>query len=346
LELLTPRLPDGTLDYRKAWSPSQRGSNQMADNDPMTWGGLAGFDKNVTMDFGNRFKVKSNAFRIQARDGFPIRVLDAVVYGSNDRKNWTLLTENRAISSAELQTLTVKKEERTKPYRYLRFFMPAKSYGIFEIAELRIIGERIEDYSPDYHVAYIQGFHDGTFRPEQAMTRAEAASVLAGLVDDYTDKGAYDCAYADVVRDAAYYDDVGYMSKKGFITTGGGNRFRPQDAITRSEFAGLVARMNNLSGKPQANFPDVTDETPDAAAIRLVAEKGWLKAQADGTFHPNAPMARAEVVVALNTMLQRHCAAPLDRAQEFKDVVNSYWAYDAIREASTTHAVQSEGQQP
>ena len=56
----------------------------MADGDPLTWGGLWGFDKNVTMDFGNHFKVKSDAFGIQSRDGFPIRVAESVVYGSND----------------------------------------------------------------------------------------------------------------------------------------------------------------------------------------------------------------------------------------------------------------------
>lgn len=344
LELLNPRLPDGTLDYRNASTDAERGIDQMADNDPMTWGGLSGFDKNITMDFGNRFKVKSKAFLLQCRNGFPVRVLDAVVYGSNDRKHWTLLTENRAKSSPELQTLTVKQEERTKAYRYLRFFMPARAYGIFEIGKLRIVGERIEDYSPDYHVAYIGGYKDGTFRPEQPMTRAEAARALAALVDDYTDKGAYDCAYVDVARDADYYDDVAYLSRKGVIHIVGGNRFRPDDPMTRGEFADFVTSMNHLSGKTQANFPDVTDETPYAVAIRLVVDKGWLKGQPDGTFRPNAPMTRAEVVAALNKMLQRQCGAPLDRAQQFHDVEKSFWAYREILEASTTHAVQSKNQ--
>jgi hypothetical protein len=346
LKLVNPRLPDGTLDYRVASTGPERGLNSMADSDPLSWGGLWGFDKNVTMDFGNRFKVKAEAFRLQCRDGFPIRVAESVVYGSNDRKHWTLLTQNKAKASGDLQTLTVKKEERNKAYRYLRLFMPAKPFPIFEIAEFRILGERVEDYSPDYHVAYIQGYKDGTFRPDQKLTKAEAVSLLAGVVDYYTDKGAYECAYADVLRGAEYYDDVAYMSKKGFITADSENRFRPQDPITRGEFADFMARMNTLKGEPKINFPDVTAETPNATAIRLVVEKGWLKAQADGAFRPNAPMTRVEVVVALNTMLQRHCPAPLARAQQFKDVAKSNSAYDEIREASTTHPVQSEAQQP
>ena len=81
LALLTPKLADGSLDYCKTWSSTILGSAKMADGDPLSWGGLWGFDKNVTMDFGKNFKVKSRAFGIQCRDGFPIRVAEAVVYG-------------------------------------------------------------------------------------------------------------------------------------------------------------------------------------------------------------------------------------------------------------------------
>ena len=148
LELLTPRLPDGTFDYRVASSPPKLGIEKMVDNDPLTSGGLWGKDKAITMDFGCLFKVRSEAFHLQARVGFPARVTDAVVYGSNDDKHWTLLTKNKAVRSPDMQILAVKEEERTKAYRYLRFFMPAEAYPIFEIAELRIVGERIDEGLP------------------------------------------------------------------------------------------------------------------------------------------------------------------------------------------------------
>ena len=107
-------------------------------------------------------------------------------------------------------------------------------------------------------------------------------------------------AYADVARNTGYYDDLAYMTRKGLITGNSRNQFRPQDPITRGEFADIMARMNQLIGKTQNTFPDVTDETPNAAAMRLMAEKGWLKGQADGTFRPNTPLTRAGIVVALN----------------------------------------------
>jgi hypothetical protein len=283
------------------------------------------------------------------RDGFPARIGDTVVYGSNDRKHWTLLTENKAAKTVDWQTLTVKKEERNKPYRYIRLFMPATAIPILEVAEFRIVGERIEDYSPDYHVAYITGYDDSTFRPEQKLTKAEAVSLLAGVVDDYTDKGAYTCDFVDVPRDAPYYDDVAYMSSKGvgngytqpvkYVTGDAEKRFHPEALISRGELAGIMARMQGLKGDDGPQLKDVTADTPNAADIRRVVREGWLPADASGAFHPDAPVTRAEFVVAVNKMLGRHCASPLAGAPVFKDVEKSNSAYADIMEATTTHAV-------
>lgn len=340
LELLNPRLPDGTLDYRKASTRTDRGISKMADNDRLSFGGLWGFDKSITMDFGAPFKVRSEAFRIQARDGFPIRVSEAVVYGSNDRKHWTLLTEKKARSSAELQTLTVRNEERTHAYRYLRFFMPAKSYPIFEIAELRIVGERIEDYTPAYHAAYITGYDDGTFRPDQKLTKAEAVSLLAGLVDDYTEKGIYSCDFVDVPREAPYFDDLAYMSSKKLVSADSKKCFHPDAPISRGELAAIMARMWGLKGNDGPQLRDVSASTPNAAEIRRVARKGWLTRNKSGRFRPKAPVTRAEFVVAANRLIER-TQPPREGMPSFSDVSPSYWAYGDIMKAATTYPVQT-----
>ena len=340
LELLTPRLSDGTLDYRKIGSCEDRGGEKMADGNPLTWGGLWGFDKSITMDFGNRFKVRAEAFRLQARDGFPVRVADSVVYGSNDRKNWTLLTKEKAARSPDLQTLAVKEEERAKAYRYLRFFMPAKTYPIFEIAELRIVGERVEDPGQDYRLAYIAGYGDGTFRPDQKLTKAEAVSLLAGLVDDYTDKGVYSCAFVDVPRDAPFFDDVAYMSSKGLVPADGETRFHPDAPITRGQLAAIMALMQDLKGKDGPAPKDVRADTPHAAEIRRVAREGWLVADKSGSFRPRAPVTRAEFVVAANRMIGR-TERPREGMASFSDLDSSHWAYDDIMRAVTTYPVPS-----
>lgn len=350
LKLVNPRLPDGTLDYRVASSPRERGVRNMADNDPFTFGGIWGFDKNVTLDFGNDFKVKSEAFRMLVRDGHPARMNEVVVYGSNDRNHWTLLTGNKTVSTPDWQTLTVKEEERSKPYRYLRLFMPAKPLPIFEIAELRIIGERIEDHSPDQCVAYISGFEDGTFRPDRKVTKAEAASLLAGLVDDYTDRGVYDCAFVDVSRDTPYFNDVAYMSSKGigntweqpvkYVVGDAENRFHPESPITRGELASIMSRMQWLRGDDGPELKDVRANTPHAAEIRRVAREGWLAANKNRTFRPDAPVTRAEFVAAVNRMTHR-TEQPREGLPKFSDVPVSHPAYAEIMKAATTYPVRA-----
>jgi len=350
LELLDPRLPDGTLDFRKIASTRKNvGLVKMGDGDPLSYGGLWGFDKNFTLDFGAPFKVRAEAFRIQARDGFPIRVSEAVVYGSNDRRHWTLLTENKAKSVAEVQTLTVKPEERAKAYRYLRFFMPAKPYPIFELAEIRIVGDRIEDDAPTDNPAYMTGYADDTFRPDQKLTRAEAVSLLAGLVDDYTDKGAYECAFVDVPRDAPYFDDLAYMASKTvgapaekavkYVTGDSQKRFHPDAPITRGELASIMARMWGLKGKG-TRPGDVGADMPNAAEIGRVAREGWLTADQSGRFRPDAPVTRAEFAVAANRMIQR-TQLPTAGMPSFSDVSPSSWAYGDIMKATTPYPAQT-----
>ena len=350
LELLNPRLPDGTLDYRKiAKTRKDYGLIKMADGDPLSYGGTWGYDKNFTLDFGAPFKVKSEAFRIQARNGFPIRVTEAVVYGSNDRRHWTLLTENKAKSVAEMQTLTVRKEEQTKAYRYLRFFMPAKPYPIFEIGELRIVGDRIEDYTSTDNASYMTGYADGTFRPDQKLTKAEAVSLLASLVDDYTDKGIYTCDFVDVPKDAPYFDDLAYMANKEFrqtpeqpvkyVTGDAQKRFHPDAPITRGELASIMARMWGLKGDGP-KLRDVGANTPNAAEIRRVAREGWLRANSSDRFRPDASVTRAEFAVVANRLIQR-TQRPREGMPSFPDVSPSYWAYGDIMKAATTYPVQT-----
>ncbi|HRU01742.1 MAG TPA: putative Ig domain-containing protein, partial [Victivallales bacterium] len=155
LSLLTPRLSDNSIDYPKISTSNIKNINLLTDNNTFTWSGIWGRDdKNIVFDFGNDFKIKTTSFAIQCRDGFPIRASDVTVWGSNDSIKWIPLTENSTTKSSEMQYLKTKEEEKNNAYRYIRFLMPAKTYHIFEISELRIWGERIENLNTDKNDTY------------------------------------------------------------------------------------------------------------------------------------------------------------------------------------------------
>lgn len=69
---------------------------------------------------------------------------------------------------------------------------------------------------------------------------------------------------------------------------------------------------------------------------------GWVGGYADGTFHPNQTITRAEAVTILNRVLGRSCdltfvQANAQAASHFTDVTPGAWCYAAVTEASVGH---------
>lgn len=149
LQLLSPWLlgEEGSLDYTQT-STSSRGLNIFvySNGDNYDCSGIFGPDKSFVLDFGEDFKVRTDAFGMQPRANFPDRVKGTVVLGSNDLQHWNELTKYPAGVGETIQRIPVKEEEREKAYRYLKIYMPDKKGlpGLLDLGEFRIYGERIE----------------------------------------------------------------------------------------------------------------------------------------------------------------------------------------------------------
>ena len=154
LEVLSPRLADGTLDFSGIASAPGLTSAQvraLVDGDNQTsWGDqrVAG----IVFDFGPGFRVTSSAFGFQARDTFPNRAEGTNVYGSDDGATWTLLTERpNAGQDAAIEWIPVRADVRDQRFRFLKFQVDEPGVpsdpaypGIWSIAEIRIDGVRSE----------------------------------------------------------------------------------------------------------------------------------------------------------------------------------------------------------
>ncbi len=105
---------------------------------------------------------------------------------------------------------------------------------------------------------------------------------------------------------------------------------RPEQKITRAEFATLLYQALNYEPEGQAAF---TDEIPFWAreAISALASKGIIKGYQDGTFKANKNISRAEIatmlVKALNDQKQQ-------TGRNFPDVPSRHWAHGYIQKAS------------
>ena len=198
----------------------------------------------------------------------------------------------------------------------------------------------------DDHYAYMKGYPDKTFGPDRNMTRSEVAMMFARLLKDRPEANkVYTMSYKDVSKNSWYAYAVSYLSEKNLIMGYPDGTFRPDNAISRAEFAAIAARFDKLGVGSDLKFNDVGKNYWAYRVIASAAEKGWVSGYPDGSFKPENKITRAEVVSTTNRMLNRY--ADLDYAKVHKDDLapmldmdEKHWAYGPVVEAMNGHDYQ------
>lgn len=187
--------------------------------------------------------------------------------------------------------------------------------------------------------AYITGYEDGTFRPSGAITRAEAATMLAKLSDGFDPNTVYGTNLSDVPTWAWYYNYVAYLNSVGFITGDVYGAYRPDDNMTKAEFAILACRYLGLEPGGSSGFADCTGHMADGY-IAALRNAGYVGGDENGEFHPNEDMLRSSVVMMMNRILGRYPVCQVPKENPFWDITPDFWAYDNILEAAVSHDVE------
>ena len=149
----------------------------------------------------------------------------------------------------------------------------------------------------------IKGYPDGTFKPDQNVTRAEFMT-LANRAFGYTT--VVPITYTDVKAGSWYAPEVAKAKAAGYISGYPDGTMRPENPITREEVATIVARIKNLTSDANA-----ADKYSDASKIGswskgqvgAVTSAKIMQGYPDGSFKPQGLMTRAEVVVASDNAL-------------------------------------------
>ena len=152
-----------------------------------------------------------------------------------------------------------------------------------------------------YHPAYMYGFTDNTFRPDQAMTRAQAIAILARLYSGISEEGfaqyAANPGFQDVNPNSALAGYIGYAKSQGYLSgiVGSGLELNPNKALTRGEFCYLLVKFMNsdlVGVSVEQNFQDVPSSHWAITYINYCASRGWANGYADGMFKPDASLTR------------------------------------------------------
>ena len=192
----------------------------------------------------------------------------------------------------------------------------------------------------DDHIQYLFGYPEGTFGPENNMTRAEVAQMFYNLLldQDVTITKTFD----DVPANAWYAKAVNTLASLGVVSGVGNGDFEPERSITRAEFTSIA--MKFAKGKTGGTniFSDVKSTDWFYRAVVNSTQYGWIHGYGDGTFRPNNPITRVEVTAIVNNMLGREADVDFvtehyDELNHFSDLAVSHWGYYHIVEATNDH---------
>lgn len=146
----------------------------------------------------------------------------------------------------------------------------------------------------------LEGYEDGTFKPNNKVTRGELAAIIV-RVFGLTDTSAAE-KYTDVEATKWYASDIAKVSSAGIMNDYEDGTFKPNQEATREEAAYAIAKAykvaakeTNVTFKDQAQISDWAE-----AEIASLVAGGYLNGNPDGTFRPTASLTRAEAVTMVD----------------------------------------------
>lgn len=191
-------------------------------------------------------------------------------------------------------------------------------------------------------ISYIKGYPDGTFKPQANVTRAEAAQMFATLLNGGANFGTSSATRFSDASDDWFSKAVNYVVAKGLISGYPDGTFKPNESITRAEFAQMISGYVKNEKKSTTEFQDVKDHWAKDAIDKLYGNKN-VSGYPDGSFKPNAKITRAEAVTILNSVFDRNTSAlslnnvNKSALNKFSDVSEGFWAYYNIIDAANSH---------
>lgn len=176
--------------------------------------------------------------------------------------------------------------------------------------------------------AYIDGFVDGTVRPQDNITRAEVAVIFYRIMDRryrelcHTEENGF----SDVTAESWYNEEVSTAVKAGIIRGLPDGSFGGEREIARAELAAIAARFLGGEEAESSGFTDIAGHWAEKDIDRVAAE-GWIQGKPGGIFDPDAPITRAEVMAIVNRILGRTAGEDVGVLAVWSDNPEGTWYY-------------------
>ena len=155
-----------------------------------------------------------------------------------------------------------------------------------------------------FHGAYLQGFPDGSIRPEKQVTRAELAEILYRMISpDARQELTAESAFRDVGSNHWAYEAVRTMAGLRLMLGDGNGNFRPNDGVTGEELSIILERVRAQDSGKEALA--ALSSGWAAQDVTFEAGNGWVMGLHGAVFSREQALTRAELAEILNRILGR-----------------------------------------
>lgn len=137
--------------------------------------------------------------------------------------------------------------------------------------------------------------------------------------------------------------EIEKMFALGHINGVDNNHFKPDDFVTRAQFAAMLCRLLNIENEQSITFTDVKTDAWYASSVGGIASAGIMIGNGDGKFRPDSLITREElakaVILAYNT--KEKSEINVNTNIEFKDKDEiSPWALEYIQKCNSMGLLQ------
>ncbi|MFM9329937.1 S-layer homology domain-containing protein [Paenibacillus mesotrionivorans] len=152
----------------------------------------------------------------------------------------------------------------------------------------------------------LEGYPDGSFQPDRAVTRAEFAAILVKALQ-LPDADAAAVSFADEAAIGEWAKKpIGQAQRLGIVSGYEDGTFRPQAEVTRAEMAVMAARALGLDAAGNGAGSGFADDGQIPAwakgAAAALKEAGLAQGKEGGAYAPADSTTRAEAVTLLLRM--------------------------------------------
>ncbi|WHH58740.1 DVUA0089 family protein [Petroclostridium sp. X23] len=189
----------------------------------------------------------------------------------------------------------------------------------------------------------VNGYSDGTFKPDKPISRAEFMTFVNKA---FGYKKIADMNYTDAPKGAWYEDVISKAKAAGYISGYTDGTIRPDASITRQEAAVVIAKIKELESDPESAsaFVDAAG-MPDWSKgfIGAVAKAGYMKGYPDGSFKPEKNVTRAEAITALDIAASVTSISKIKDGQLIFDKAGTYGPEKAVEAVDADVIIKADG---